>query len=74
MNYSDAYFSKLFKQCFNKNFVTYLTEARIDAAKDLLKNPTVNIKEIGAQVGYKDSNYFTKVFRRATGKSPSEYG
>ncbi|MGI5965503.1 MULTISPECIES: response regulator transcription factor [Anaerotruncus] len=73
MNYSDAYFSKLFKQCFNKNFVTYLTEARIEAAKDLLKNPTVNIKEIGAQVGYKDSNYFTKVFRRATGKSPSEY-
>ncbi len=73
MNYSDAYFSKLFKQCFQKNFITYLTEARVEAAKELLRNPTVNIKEIGAQVGYQDSNYFTKVFRRSTGKSPSEY-
>lgn len=73
MNYSDTYFSKLFKQCFNKNFVTYLTEARVEAAKKLLHNPTVNIKEIGAQVGYHDSNYFTKVFRRATRQSPSEY-
>ena len=73
MNYSDTYFSKLFKQCFNKNFMTYLTEARVEAAKKLLHNPTVNIKEIGAQVGYHDSNYFTKVFRRATGQSPSEY-
>lgn len=73
MNYSNAYFSKLFKQCFNKNFITYLTEARVEAAKKLLRNPMVNIKEIGIQVGYKDSNYFTKVFRRATGQSPSEY-
>lgn len=73
MNYSDAYFSKLFKQCFHKNFITYLTETRVEAAKALLRNPTVNIKEIGAQVGYQDSNYFTKVFRRATGKNPSEY-
>ncbi len=73
MNYSDTYFSKLFKQCFNKNFITYLTEARVEAAKKFLHNPTVNIKEIGAQVGYHDSNYFTKVFRRATGQNPSEY-
>lgn len=73
MNYSEAYFSKLFKQCFNQNFINYLTETRIEAAKALLSSPTANIKEVGIQVGYKDSNYFAKVFRRATGKSPSEY-
>lgn len=73
MNYSEAYFCKLFKQCFGKNFTSYLTEYRVGAAKKLLEDPMVNIKEIGRAVGYGDSNYFTKVFRRVTGISPTEY-
>lgn len=73
MNYSDAYFCKLFKQCFDKNFTTYLTEFRIEEAKKLLKDPYSNVKEIGDAVGYPDSSYFTKVFKRVTGVSPSEY-
>lgn len=73
MNYSEAYFCKLFKQYFGKNFTAYLTEYRIEAAKKMLKTPTVNIKEIGKAVGYADSNYFAKVFKRVTGESPSEY-
>lgn len=73
MNYSEAYFCKLFKQCFNRNFTSYLTEYRVEEAKRLLTESTVNVKEIGRAVGYSDSNYFTKVFRRITGKSPTEY-
>lgn len=73
MNYSEAYFSRLFKQCFGRNFTSYLAEYRVNEAKELLKQPTVNVKEIGRAVGYPDSNYFTKVFRRITGQSPSEY-
>lgn len=73
MNYSEAYFCKLFKQYFGKNFTAYLTEYRIETAKKMLKTPTVNIKEIGKAVGYADSNYFAKVFKRVTGESPSEY-
>lgn len=73
MNYSEAYFCKLFKQCFSCNFTAYLAEYRIGEAKKLLAIPTVNIKDIGKAVGYGDSNYFTKVFRRYTGVSPSEY-
>lgn len=73
MNYSDAYFCKLFKQYFSKNFTTYLTEFRMEEAKRLLSEPTVNIKEIGERVGYPDSNYFAKVFKRTTGVSPSEF-
>ena len=73
MNYSEAYFCKLFKQCFSCNFTAYLSEYRIGEAKKLLAVPTVNIKDIGKAVGYGDSNYFTKVFRRYTGVSPSEY-
>lgn len=71
--YSEAYFCKLFKQNFGKNFVTYLTEYRVERAKRLLSDLSSNVKEIGQQVGYADSNYFTKVFRRITGMSPSEY-
>lgn len=73
MNYSDAYFCKLFKQCFQKNFTAYLTQFRIEEAKKLLEQPSVNVKEIGEQVGYPDSNYFAKVFKRTTGSSPTEY-
>lgn len=73
MNYSEAYFCKLFKQCFNKNFTSYLTEFRVEEAKKMLKEPTVNVKEIGKAVGYADSNYFAKVFKRITGQSPTEY-
>lgn len=73
INYSEAYFCKLFKQCFDKNFTVYLTECRVEAAKKLLEQPTVNVKDIGEAVGYGDSNYFAKVFKRVTGVSPTEY-
>ena len=53
--------------------MSYLSEYRIDKAKELLAQPTVNIKDIGRKVGYPDANYFAKVFRRITGQSPSEY-
>ncbi len=73
MNYSEAYFCKLFKQCFGQNFISYLTDYRVEEAKLRMEEPTAYIKEIGKAVGYGDSNYFTKVFRRITGVSPTEY-
>lgn len=73
MSYSEAYFCKLFKNSFNVNFTTYLTNIRVREAKKLLKDPRINIKDIGIAVGYSDSNYFTKVFKRTVGKNPSEY-
>ena len=73
LGYSDVYFSKAFKQLFDDNFINYLTKIRIDRAKVLLKDISFNIKEVGKSVGYADSNYFTKVFKRSIGMSPSEY-
>lgn len=73
MNYSEVYFCKLFKNSFNVNFTTYLTNIRIKEAKRLLKNPSINIKDIGIAVGYSDSNYFAKVFKRSVGMNPSDY-
>lgn len=73
MHYSEPYFSKLFSRCFHRNFVTYLTEIRTQTARDMLVSTRASIKDIGVSVGYADSNYFAKVFRRAYGVSPSDY-
>lgn len=73
MHYSDAYFCKLFKQCFDQNFTTYLTHFRVEEAKWLLRDRTISVKDVSAKVGYYDSNYFAKVFKRITGMIPSEY-
>lgn len=73
MHYSEPYFSKLFSRCFHKNFVTYLTDIRMQAAKEMLVASEANVREVSAAVGFADANYFTKVFRKAYGVSPSEY-
>ena len=73
MGYSDAYFSKLFKQYFNQNFTAYLTEYRIKKAKELLSNTNHSIKDISRMVGYTDSNYFAKICKRLVGEIPSKY-
>lgn len=73
MNYSDAYFCKMFKQCFGKGFIVYLSEYRVEKAKELLADVAINIKDISSEVGYRDSNYFAKVFKRVTGDTPTDY-
>ena len=73
MNYSDAYFCKLFKQCFQVNFSTYLNEYRIEKARVLMQNPRINIKDISTACGFSDPNYFSRVFKRLTGQTPTEY-
>lgn len=73
MNYSESYFCKLFKQCFKVNFTTYLANHRIEKAKTMLEDPLTNVKVVGISCGYPDSNYFARVFKRATGMTPTEY-
>ena len=73
MHYSDPYFCKIFKNCFGKSFILYLTELRVEKSKELLNDITVNIKDISSKVGFRDSNYYTKVFKRMEGMTPTEY-
>lgn len=73
MKYSEAYLCKMFKQCFDQGFIAYLTEFRVDKAKKLLSDPTANVKDVSISVGYRDSNYFTKVFKRSCNMTPTEY-
>ncbi|MCR4901748.1 MAG: response regulator [Butyrivibrio sp.] len=72
-SYSEVYFCRLFKQHFGESFISFLTDFRIKKAVDMLTNTGLSVKEIGKLVGYEDSNYFTKVFRRVMKVSPSEY-
>ena len=51
----------------------YLNEYRVDKARQLILDPRLSLKDIGAAVGYSDANYFTRVFKRLTGQTPSEY-
>lgn len=71
--YSEVYFCRLFKQHFGESFVSFLTDYRIKRAVELLKTTGMSVKDIGKTVGYEDSNYFTKVFKRVMKVIPSEF-
>jgi len=71
--FSPNYFSRLFKSEFNKSFIDYLTNIRVEVAKELVMEGDRNISDIAWAVGYHDPNYFTKVFKKNVGLAPSEY-
>ena len=73
VNISPYYFSKLFKEEEGRNFIDYLTEIRIDKAKELLMDKNLSMKEICAAVGYSDPNYFSRSFKKNVGVTPTEY-
>ncbi len=73
VNVSPYYFSKLFKEESGENFIEYLTRLRIEKAKELLRDSSESIKEISLQVGYIDPNYFSRIFKKQTEMTPSEY-
>jgi two-component system response regulator YesN len=70
---SAAYLSRLFSEHLKTNFIDYVTELRIENAEKLLQESKMNIKEIAFAAGYQDPNYFSKLFRKITGMSPTVY-
>lgn len=73
VNISPNYFSAMFSQDIGQTFVEYLTAKRIGEAKRLLRITDKRASEIAAAVGYKDPHYFSFVFRKVAGCTPSEY-
>lgn len=70
---SPSYFSSIFSREMGKTFVEYLTEVRIEKAKELLVCSSMKSSEIGYEVGYKDPHYFSYIFKKTLGCSPKEY-
>ena len=73
LDISPYYFSKLFKEETGSNFVEYLTNLRMERAKELLKDESRSMKEICMEVGYSDPNYFSRIFKKNLGVTPTEY-
>ncbi len=68
-----SYTSSLFKKTTGQTFSDYLTELRMKRAKELLADPSASISEVSTQCGYEDSYYFSKVFKKRYGVTPSAY-
>jgi AraC-like DNA-binding protein/ActR/RegA family two-component response regulator len=72
-NMSPSRFCREFKAVFQVTFVEYLANYRMEQAKRLLANPSMPVADVAAAVGFNDPSYFTRVFRKQEGVSPSEY-
>lgn len=70
---SSSYFSVIFSQETGQNFIEYLTQTRMNKAKELLRCTSKKVGEIGLEVGYKDTHYFNVLFKKIEGCTPKEY-
>ena len=73
LHISPAYLSAQFKKYQKMNFLDCLTELRINAAKELLADPLRSTAEVASMVGYDDSSYFARAFKKRTGMTPTQY-
>ncbi len=73
VNVSPNYFSSLFNQETGMTFIEYLTDIRMEKAKEYLRCSGRRITEIGFLVGYQDSHYFSYIFKKTQNCTPSEY-
>lgn len=71
--YSPSYFSRSFRKHFKINFIQYLQQVRLEAAKQLLKTSSLTVAEISENTGFQSLSYFSTQFKRETGISPNQY-
>ncbi|MEX1378122.1 MAG: response regulator [Eubacteriales bacterium] len=72
-NVSTSYVSNKFKEEVGNNFIKYLNGLRVKKAKELLKDLSLKVYMVSGEVGYEDVRYFSRIFRKYTGYTPSEY-
>ncbi len=73
VNLSSFYFSRLYKRETGVNFSDKLAQVRIERAKELLNREDLSVKEIAYLVGYQEPNYFSRIFKKITGRTASEF-
>ena len=71
--FSQGYLGRILRETTGLSYIEFVTHLRMEHAMQLLKDSSRSIAEISAEVGYKDSNYFSKVFKKANGKTPQAY-
>ncbi|QDH23681.1 helix-turn-helix domain-containing protein [Saccharibacillus brassicae] len=72
-HFNPSYLSSYFATHNKEGFSEYLNKIRVSRAEELLREGEISISEISGRVGYSDPGYFTKVFKKQTGLSPSQY-
>ena len=72
-NVSSNHFSALFSQNMGQTFIEYLTTLRMNKAKELLRCTDMRSSEIAGEIGYKDAHYFSYLFQKTQGMTPSDY-
>lgn len=72
-NVSANHFSALFRQNMGQTFIEYLTTLRMNKAKELLRCTGMRSSEIAGEIGYKDAHYFSYLFKKTQGMTPSDY-
>lgn len=73
VNISPKYLSKIFKEISGTSFVTFVTNQRMEKAKELLQNTDINIQDISIMIGYNSSAYFIKQFKITYGYTPNDF-
>ena len=73
VNISSNHLSEKFKQVTGINFVEYIARIRFEKALELLQNTNKRISEIAFAVGFQSLSQFNRVFKKLSGKSPTEY-
>lgn len=70
---SESYLSRRMKKILGIGFAEYITKLRIEKSLELLKSPNAKIMDVAVSVGYQDYRYFSQIFKKYTGYSPSEF-
>jgi two-component system response regulator YesN len=73
VNISPNHFSTIFSQETGETFINYITKIRVTRAKELLKTTQIRTSDVGYEVGYNDTHYFSYVFKKNTGMTPKEF-
>lgn len=73
LSVSTSYFSLIFKNATKQTYIEYLTKIRMEKAMELLKSTDLKSYEIAERIGYEDPHYFSLLFKKVKGISPSEY-
>ncbi len=72
-NMSSYYFSRIFKKITGVNFITYVTDCKIEVAREMLVDTDMPVISIAYELSYSEANYFSKAFKRKVGMTPTEY-